>query len=153
MLRRHLSAIAAVTRTPALEYKLRRYFALDSSPLIVSCTRARLSQVDLVLALMRINTPRSRVITSSLIGRPITIGPACRLSWSYNKQDPSISTQPVVTWVDNTVLLRRGTRLALTYPEFKCGRTLDQLTMRGVSRSDIRRAMKRGWIKMTGARA
>lgn len=59
----------------------------------------------------------------------------------------------MVTWVSDEVLLRRGTRLALTFPEFKCGRTLEQLKMRGVSNGDIRRVMKRGWVKMTGARA
>jgi len=152
MLRRHLAAIAAISRTPALDYRVRRYFSLSSRPLIVACPQAGLSQADLVLALVRIGTPRARHIAGSLMGKPITIGPSCKLTWAYNKQTPSIGTQPVVTWVSNEVVLRRGTRLALTYPEFRCGRTLQQLTMRGVSRGDIRRAVRRGWVHMTGAK-
>ena len=150
MLRRHLAAIAAITTTPSLEYRVRRYFALDSSPLIASVRHAGLSQADIVLCLTRINTPRARIIAESLIGKPITIGPACRLSWGYNKQAPTVGTQPVVTWVASSVPLRRGTRLALTFPEFKCGRTKQQLQMRGVSNGDIRRVIKRGWVRMVG---
>lgn len=153
MLRRHLAAIAAISTMPALDYKVRQYFALGSRPLIIELPRAGLCQADLVLALVRIGTPRSRLIAGSLIGKPITTCPSCKLTWSYNKQTPSIGVQPVVTWVSDEVLLRRGTRLAMTFPEFRCGRTLQQLTMRGVSRGDIRRAMKRGWIKMVGVAA
>jgi hypothetical protein len=152
MLRRHLPAIAAITRAPSLEYRVRRYFDLDSSPLIASCRHAGLSQADLVLCLVRIGTPRARVIVESLINKPIHIAPACRLTWSYNKQEPSVRRQPMITRVMDMrgVPLRRGTRLALCYPEFKCGRTLQQLQMRGVSRGDIRRAVKRGWISVVG---
>jgi hypothetical protein len=103
---------------------------------------------------MSFNTETSRAIAESLIGRPIAVLPACRLSWSFNKQTPSVSTQPTITHVKSIgeVPLRRGTRLALCYAEFKRGRTLQQLQMRGVSRGDIRRAMKRGWIKVVGVR-
>lgn len=155
MLRRHLAALAAISRTPALEYRVRRYFALDSSPMIFACTRAGLSQADVVLCLIRIGTPAARNIIEGLIGKPITVGPACRLTWAYNKQTPSVGNQPVVTWVMPTlqVPLRMGTRLAANFPEFKCGRTLQQLQMRGVSRGDIRRAIRRGWIKMAGEQA
>jgi hypothetical protein len=37
-------------------------------------------------------------------------------------------------------------------PEFKVGRTREQLLARGVSRGDIRRAVRRGIITMTEGR-
>lgn len=150
MLRRHLPAIAAMDRTPSLSYRVRQYFGLGSRPLIRECTH--LSQADIVLCLLTINSQRAREIIGSLVGKPITVAPACRLQWGFNKQSPSVSRQPVITWVKDAceVPLRRGTRLALSYPEFKCGRTLQQLRQRGVSRGDLRRAMQRGWIRVSG---
>jgi hypothetical protein len=150
MLRRHLAAIAAITRTPALEYRVRRYFALSNRPLIAACRRAGLSQADLVLCLVRMGSPRARIIAESLIGRPIHVAPACRLTWAYNKQQPSVRRQPVITHVQEQVPLRRGTRLALSFPECRRGRTLEQLQQRGVSKGDIRRMMRRGWITVAG---
>lgn len=153
MLRRHLAAIAAIDATPALAYRVRRYFALCDRPLIAAMPRAGLSQADIVLALLRMGTPRSRCIVEGLISKPIHIAPACRLTWAYNKQSPTVGTQPVITWVTAEAVLRRGTRLALSFPEFKCGRTKSQLLQRGVSNGDIRRALRRGWIRMAGATA
>lgn len=154
MLRRHLSAIAAIDAVPALSYRVRRYFELGSRLLIHELSSASLSQADVVLCLMSFNTDKARSIAESLIGKSIEILPSCRLNWSFNKQLPSVSTQPTITHVKSMgeVPLRRGTRLALCYAEFKRGRTLQQLQMRGVSRGDIRRAMKRGWIKVVGVR-
>jgi hypothetical protein len=154
MLRRHLPTIAAIDQCPALAYRVRQYFQLGSRLLIIELPQAGLSQADLVLALMSFNTERSRAFAESLVGRPIQVLPSCRLSWSFNKQTPSVSTQPTITHVMSAgdVPLRRGTRLAMCFAEFKRGRTLQQLQMRGVSRGDIRRAMKRGWIKVVGVR-
>ena len=154
MLKRHLPALAAIDQVPALSYRVRRYFELGSGLLIHELPRASLSQADIVLCLMSINTDRSRAIAESLVGKPITIYPACKLTWGFNKQTPSVSTQPTITYVKSLgeVPLRRGTRLAMCYAEFKRGRTLQQLQMRGVSRGDIRRAMKRGWIKVVGVK-
>jgi hypothetical protein len=150
MQKRHLPALAAIDAVPALAYRVRSYFDLPAGPLI--STLLPYSQADVVLCLMRVNTDNARRITESLIGKEIVIGPSCRLSWGFNKQEPSVSTQPVITHVKSLgeVPLRRGTRLALCYMEFKRGRTLQQLQMRGVSRGDIRRAIKRGWIKVVG---
>lgn len=154
MLRRHLPALAAIEATPALAYRVRRYFNLRPGLLIHALPRAGYSQADIVLCLMSINSERSRRIAESLIGRPIAVLPSCKLTWSFNKQTPSVSTQPTIVSVKSLgeVPLRRGTRLAMCYAEFKRGRTLQQLQMRGVSRGDIRRAMKRGWITVVGVR-
>jgi hypothetical protein len=50
------------------------------------------------------------------------------------------------------IVVRRRTRLHACLSEFRVGRTLDQLRMRGVTRGDIKRAMRRGIIQMTEAR-
>ena len=152
MLRRYLVAIAAITIHPSLEYRVRRYFGLGSLPLLMELSRARLCHADIVLCLLRQNTRHSRRLVESLIGRPITIGPSCRLVWPDNRQVPLIRTQPTVSMVRDGVLVRRKTRLALCLPEFKVGRTRDQLLMRGVTIGDIKRAVRRGIITMTEAR-
>lgn len=150
MIRRHFPAIAAISGTPSLDYRVRQYFSVGATPLIRELRH--LSQADIVLCLLTINTQRAREIIESLIGKAIVVGPGCRLGWSFNKQSPSVGRQPIITWVKDAYLvpLRNGTRLAMCYPEFKCGRTLQQLRQRGVSRGDIGRAVKRGWIRVSG---
>lgn len=153
MLRKYLTAIAAITHTPSLEYRVRRYFGLGSRPLIIELRQAELAHADIVLALLRFGTPRSRKIVESLMGKPITIGPACRLVWPDNRQLPLVRTQPTITSVNLDITVRRRTRLHTCLPEFRVGRTLDQLRMRGVSRGDIKRAVRRGVIQLTGGKA
>jgi hypothetical protein len=86
-----------------------------------------------------------------MMGKPITIGPACRLVWPDNRQVPLIRTQPTITLVNMDIVVRKRTRLASCLGEFRVGRTIDQLRMRGVRRGDIRRAVRKGIIHMTGA--
>lgn len=150
MLRKYLVAIAAISSTPALSYRVRQYFGLGSRPLIIELRHAELSHADIVLCLLRINTERARTIIASLMGKPITIGPACRLVWPDNRQSPIVRSQPTVTRVNLDIVVRRRTRLHACLPEFRIGRTLDQLRMRGVSRGDIKRAVRKGVIVMTG---
>lgn len=150
MLRRHLPAIATIVRVPALEYRVRRYFGLGSGPLLVELRRAGLCQADIVLCLLRAGTPRSREIIEKIVGRPITVAAACRLVWNHNSQAPTVRRQPIITWVCSDATLRRGTRIAAAFTEFRVGRTLEQLRVRGVSKGDLRRAMRRGWIRVEG---
>lgn len=148
MLRKHLAAVAAIDRNPALKYRVLRYFDLPNGSLLRGLMGY--SQADLVLCLMRINTPRSRSIAETLVGRPITVGPACKFTWSFNKQTPSVGRQPVVTYVcpPTEAQLRRGSRLASVYHEFKPGRTKEQLLRRGLRTGDIRRAVSRGLVRI-----
>lgn len=136
-------------RCPALAYKLRRYFNLGSGPLIVSLYRAGLGQADVVLALLKINSDCARRAVERLVGRPITVCPSCLLIYDYNRSRPKLGSQPVITWVMRSPPLRSSTKIAACYPEFRVGRTREQLVCRGVSRGDIRRAVRRGWIKMS----
>jgi hypothetical protein len=146
MLRKHLAAIAAIDQNPALKYRVRRYFDLPRGSLFAALMDY--SQADLVLCLVRIGTTRSRSIAESIIGKPITIGPACRFVYSFNKQTPSVRRQPVIVYVCPNPDLRHKSRLAVMYREFKVGRTKDQLLQRGVRMADIRRAERRGLVRI-----
>lgn len=152
MLRRHLVAISAITSTPSLVYRVRQYFSLGSGPLISELSRERLCHADIVLCLLRINTCRSRHLAESLVGRPITIGPSCCFRYPTNRSSPLVRTQATISRVLEAVAVRRRTRLHSCLPEFKVGRTREQLLARGVSRGDIRRAVRRGIIEMTEGR-
>lgn len=148
MLRKHLAAVAKIDRNPALKYRVQRYFDLDRGHLFRALQGY--SQADLVLAMMRINTPLSRSIAESLVGRPITVGPACKFTWSFNKQTPSVGRQPVVVYVcpETETTIKKRSRLAMIYHEFKPGRTKEQLLRRGVRPGDIRRAVSRGLVRI-----
>lgn len=149
-----MPAIASLQRNcPSLAYRIRVYFGLGSGPLIRSIPRAGLGQADVVLALLRIGTRCARRYVEHIIGRAITVCPSCRLTYPYNRQRPRVSLQPVITWVTPNPPLRCSTKIAACYTEFRVGRTREQLLCRGVSRGDIRRAVRRGWITMSeGAR-
>jgi hypothetical protein len=130
-------------------YRVRRYFSLDSGHLFRALRRKKLGQADLVMALMKIGTDAARRITECLIGRSIAIGPACLLKWSHNTERPTIGRQPVITRViAHRPKIKARSRLAQVFDEFRVGRTRAQLLSRGVSRGDIRRAQKRGWIQL-----
>ena len=152
MLRRHLSALAAITRYPSLVYRVRQYFALGSRPLLIELRCAALCQADVVLALVRIGTKHARTIAESLIGRQITIGPACRFVYNHNRSTPLVRTQPTINRVLDLTNCRAKSRLARCVPEFRLGRTWDQLIARGVRRGDIKRAVRKGMFTMTEAR-
>lgn len=106
----------------------------------------------MVLALVRIGTNRARQIAESLIGKPITVGPACRFVYNHNRSSPLVRTQQTIARVLDLTLCRAKSRLAACLPEFRVGRTLEQLLSRGVRRGDIKRAVRRGMIVMTEAR-
>lgn len=148
-LRKHLQGLALITRIPALEYRVRQYFALGSDHLFVELRLAGLHQADVVLALMRIGTNAARRIAESLIGRSITVAPACKFLWRVNGALPSVGRQPMITWVTPKFPALRASKLAKVVCEFRVGRTLEQLRNRGVTRWDIRRAAARGWIHVT----
>jgi hypothetical protein len=149
-LRRHLSIIAFIDhRRPVLAHRLRVYFKLPPGRLIYTIPAAGLCQADVVLALIRFGSERAREIAELMIGKPITICPSCLLRYSYNHARPRVSLQPVITWVLPNPPLRQSTKIAHCYSEFRVGRTREQLLYRGVSRGDIRRAVRRGWIKMS----
>lgn len=148
MLRKHLQTIASMRRRPVLLYQVRRYFDLPSVPLHVAMRRRGLGQADLVLCLLRINTPASLHYVEMLIGKPITRAQACLLRYRVNGARPTVARQPRVTWVVPVNPCRKSTELRLRFSEFRPGRTLEQLLVRGITRRDIRMAQRRGWVQM-----
>lgn len=148
-LRKHLQSLALIARNPALLYKVRRYFGLDSTHLFIALRRKKLCQADIVLCLMKIGGEAARRIAESLIGKSIIIGPACKFLWKVNGAKPSIGRQPMITWVIKKFPVLRKSKIAQCFSEFRVGRTREQLMNRGVTRGDIRRAMKKRWIRMT----
>jgi len=148
MLRKHLQSLALIVRTPALLYRVRRYFNLGTEHLFVALRRAGLGQADVVLCLLKIGTQRARRIAEALIGKPITVAPACRFTYSVNGHAPRIGRQPVITWVIDEFPVLRMSRLVRCLHEFRVGRTREQLMRRGVTKGDIGRAVRRGWIAL-----
>lgn len=160
-LRAHLPVIAHLDhRCPAIAYLLRVHFALPSSPpLIVALSSSSHDQADLVLALLRISSApnlsatlvtRARSVIAALVGHPIIICPPYQRSITfYSNSSRSRSRSPIITYVQPDPPLRRSTGIADAYREFRLGRTRQQLLCRGVSRGDIRRATRRGWIKFS----
>lgn len=149
-LRRHMPVIAHLDhRYPALAYRLRVYFDLPArARLVPSLSSSSLCQADLVLALLRFGTPASRVVAERLVGRPITVCPSCLRRRLSSLTAASSSSSPAITYVLRDPPLRNSTRLQSCYSEFRVGRTRQQLISRGVSRGDIRRCIRRGWIRM-----
>jgi hypothetical protein len=147
-IRKHLQSIALIARTPALLYRVRTYFGLGAGHLFRELRLRRLGQADIVLCLLRIGTRLARRAVEALVGRPIIVAPACRFTYRVNGARPTVGRQPVITRVEPMPVLRKSTRIAECYKEFRVGRTRDQLLARGVSRGDIARAVRRGWIAL-----
>jgi hypothetical protein len=141
---------------------IRDYFNLPRRhALMASLTDRGLGQADLVLCLLRIrdatrNPDRRRLLAfyvHRLVGRPILVGEPCLLRYRANGARPR-TTHPrdprdrKITWVLGTNPRQPQTDAYLRWSEFKVGRTVGQLRIRGVTRRDIRRAVRRNWIRM-----
>lgn len=121
----------------------------------------RLGQADLVLSLLHIrdsasSADRRRVLSfyvHRLVGRPILVGESCLLRYRVNGHAPTIlrTRDPrdrKITWVLETNPRQPSTDAHLRWSEFRVGRSVAQLRTRGVTRRDLRRAVRKGWIRM-----
>lgn len=149
MLKTHLQILAAMRRHPALMYRLRHYFSLPARAPFHLALRARgIGQADLVLALLRINTRKSIFFAERLIGKPITRGQACLLRYRVNGRAPTVLRQPRVVWVTPINPHPRLTDSRIRFSHYQLGRTEQQLRLRGLTRRDIRTAIRNNWIQM-----
>ncbi len=161
MLRKHAAIIARINADAQIKQKLLAYFDIPPTPYLTPALYQRgLGQVDLVLALLRTQGTRELVVRArghieALVGRPIVVGPPCLLSYPRNGS-PQVSR--VVSGVDRKIIFvvpgnprQPNTTAALRWCEFKPGRTVSQLRSRGVTKRDIRRATRMGWIKFEDA--
>lgn len=155
LLGRHASTIAALGRDPRTATFLRAYFALPGGVCLMhSLCVCGLGQADVVFALLRLRDETHFLMLdlyiSWMVGRPILVCPPCLLHWHHNTVAPSVrlDTSPRITWVVSNNPRQPSTSAALRWEEFRVGRTVAQLRVRGVTRRDVRRARRMGWIKL-----
>lgn len=158
MLLKHSLTLAMMNRDRRTAFLMRDYFDLPRTKALTPSLLDRgLGQADIVLALLRLRDQRttySRVFSSYielLVGHPIVVGPACLLHYKTNGAKPS-----VVRSIDDRRIVyvipdnprQPKTEAYLRWCEFRVGRTIGQLRVRGIKKRDIRRAVRRGWIKV-----
>jgi hypothetical protein len=145
--REELNVMDVVTRV-----QLRSYFHLSRHyPLLPLLLKCGLSQADIVLALLRLNTRNALRVAILLVGRPITICPPCRI-----RPLPLQPTRPRSG--DDRLVVRvsshRGSSCVLSANLYnrlsvaKVGMSVQQLMARGVRRRDLLIATHRGYIEL-----
>lgn len=122
-----------------------------------------LCQADLVLCLLRMNSRPSLQLVERLIGRRITHCPPCLVLFRGPSAVPRrmVPSTPddrrVLSVVEPSARDHRGRRRLLARPmysrlaEVKPGMTLAQALGRGLTRRDIRIALKRGYFVVEAA--
>lgn len=160
ILSRHVRTIALLNRDSLVSFLLRDYFDLPRKETLFSCLLSRgLGQADLVLALLHLRdaqtNPDWRRVMSHyvrrLVGRPILVGEPCLLRYRSNGSCPRVvrllPNDRKIIWVQPENPRMPGTEAYLRWPELKPGRSVAQLRARGVTRRDLRRAERKGWVR------
>jgi hypothetical protein len=162
IVKRHLRTVTLMNRDPLTSFLVRDYFDLPRRETLTWCLLSRrLGQADLVLCLLRLRDGRAmrddhhRLLSyyiRRLVGRPILVGEPCLLRYRSNGSAPR-TTRPTTSadrrlaWVNPTNPRHPGTEAHLRWMEFKPGRTVAQLRARGITRRDLRRAERLGWVR------
>lgn len=155
MLNRHYKTVARLSANRSLKYLVRDYFGLPVSTALMPALLARgLGQADLVLCLLRIrDAHRGLRITveehiTALIGQAIRACPPCLLHYNTpSKLTRSLDDRRLVH-VAPVNPRQEGTDAHMRWCEYRVGRTLGQLYVRGVTKRDVRRAVRNGWIRV-----
>lgn len=156
MLHTHHRPVARIAAAKTLKYLVRDYFSLPrTTALMPAMLAGGLGQADLVLCLLRLRDAHAALRTTiedliaDLVGHPIEYGPACLQCYR------SGPTRVVRSRDDRRIVYvvpsnprQPSTEAHLRWCEFRVGRTLGQLYVRGVSKRDVRRAVARGWIRV-----
>ena len=159
MLRRHAHVIAMIGRDRVTKYLLRDYFQLSRTMALMPALLERgLGQADLVLALLRLRDARDARLRiygayiELLVGHPIAVGPCCLLRYRANGH-PTVTRDrsPRLVWVNPVNPRQPRTEAHSRWSEFRVGRTVAQLRVRGVTKRDLRRATRKGWIRLEEA--
>ena len=164
---KHARSVAAMGRDQLTSYLVRDYFGLPRGrTMMASLLSAGLGQADLVLCLLRLRDRASpdhgRLLSyyvRRLVGRPIQRGAPCVLHYYVNGHAPRV-VRPAptaedrrVVWVASANPRQPNTSAAARWASFRIGRTVAQLRARGVTKRDIRRAERRGWVRFEEVRA
>lgn len=144
--RKHLQTVALINRDRVLKARVRFYFHLRRGTLSVLLRRAGLGHADLVLCLLRLG---ELGYVERLIGKPIVYGPSFSIKRSSRSgHHAAVDTSPRITFVQADNPRQSQSDAYSRFKIFKVGRTESQLRARGVTRRDIRKAQRRGWIRM-----
>jgi hypothetical protein len=108
-------------------------------------------QADLVLCLLRVNTPKALSHAEDLIGHRIKLFPPA-YKWRplpVNVPDRTGDSRKVLHVVAEP-RLRTGRRSWLRhYHLFRVGLSVAQLVRRGITANDLRLVTKRGWVELS----
>lgn len=161
MLKKHSLVVSMMNRDRATAFLLRDYFDLPRDQTLMSgLLNKRLGQADLVLALLRLRdrNMHDRHILGAyielLVGHPIIVAPSCLLHYSLSTPRPRVvksKDERKITYVTNTNPRAPATAAHLRWCEFRIGRSIGQLYVRGVTKRDVRKAVRKGWIKVEEA--
>jgi len=161
LLSRHCLTVAMLNRDPLTAFLVRDYFDLPRGrTLFASLMDRRLGQADLVLCLLHLRDQQRRerdyhrilsFYVRRLVGRPILVGEPCLLRYKINGHAPStarpLPSERRLIWVTEVNPRQSGTEAHQRWVEFRPGRTVSQLRARGVTRRDLRRAERKGWVR------
>lgn len=162
----HAATVALLGRDRLTSYLVRDYFDLPRTNALMAALLDRgLCQADLVLCVLHLHdhAPSAdlrrvlRYYIRRLVGRPILVGEPCLLRYKTNGHPPRTS-RPLpgdrrIVWVTPNNPRQPGTTAATRWSEFRAGRTVSQLRVRGVTRRDVRAALRHGWIRLEEAHA
>lgn len=156
LLHKHHRTVARLNQSKPIKYLIRDYFALPTATaLMPAMLAARLGQADLVLCLLRLRDAHRAVAKplelhiAALVGHPITSCPACLLAYRTGPTKVVRSRdQRRILHVVSDNPRQPGTDAHLRWCEYRVGRTLGQLYVRGVSKRDVRRAIINDWIRV-----
>ncbi len=156
MLHAHARTVARLNNDTGLKYLIRDYFSLPRTTALMPALLSRaLGQADLVLCLLRLRDAHAGVRLAceahitALVGHPISIGPGCLLRYRDDgRLHVALDRTPRITYVVPVNPRQPHTDAYLRWPEYRVGRSIAQLRVRGVKPKDIRTATRRGWIRL-----
>ncbi len=156
MLHQQYRIVALVAANSVVKKLILDYFGQPNhTSLMPALLQNGLGQADLVLCLLRLRDRHHslrqalEIYIEMFIGRPINIGPRCLLNYNQtSKPRVSLDRSPRITFVHPTNPRSPNTDAYLRWPEYKLGRSVNQLRARGLKPKDIRLAKSKGWIKL-----
>lgn len=159
LLHKHHRTIAHLNQSKALKYLIRDYFALPTAIALMPALLAKgYGQADLVLCLLRLRDAHSALRRAleahiaALVGHAIVSCPSCLLAYRSGPTKVVRSRDDRrITYVYADNPRQPGTEAHMRWCEYRVGRTLGQLYVRGVSKRDVRRAITNGWVKVEEA--
>jgi hypothetical protein len=147
LITRHLAAMRRLACDTTTYKSIRLYFNVPRRvPLLDHLVTWNYGQADVVLALLRIDTPASLRHAEAFMGHAIVRCPPCLLLRTRTPL-PNVPRSPRIVAVV-PVNPRMEPLARLRFAEFRVGRTEEQLMARGISRRELSWAKKNRWIEV-----